>query len=84
MERFLASIMEKGLLKGQRYHVYLSGDIATACKVAIPYPYYLLLTAYSPKLYCANMWYITIPTLVARFKLRTWEFFMGMVKQAWG
>jgi putative RNA 2'-phosphotransferase len=33
VERFLASIMEKGLRKGERHHVHLSPDIATAIKV---------------------------------------------------
>ena len=32
-ERFLASIKEHGLLKGQRHHVHLSADIETATKV---------------------------------------------------
>jgi len=32
-ERFLASIKEQGLLKGQRHHVHLSADIETATKV---------------------------------------------------
>lgn len=32
-ERFLPSILAKGLLKGQRHHVHLSPDIATATKV---------------------------------------------------
>jgi putative RNA 2'-phosphotransferase len=33
IERFLASIREKGLLKGRRHHVHLSPDVATAIKV---------------------------------------------------
>jgi putative RNA 2'-phosphotransferase len=33
IERFLASIKEKGLLKGRRHHVHLSPDVATAIKV---------------------------------------------------
>jgi putative RNA 2'-phosphotransferase len=33
VERFLASIKEKGLLKGWRHHVHLSPDVATATKV---------------------------------------------------
>lgn len=32
-ERFLASIKEQGLLKGNRHHVHLSADIETATKV---------------------------------------------------
>lgn len=32
-ERFLASIKEQGLLKGERHHVHLSADIETATKV---------------------------------------------------
>lgn len=32
-QRFLASIQEQGLLKGQRHHVHLSADQATAFKV---------------------------------------------------
>ncbi|MBI1881989.1 MAG: RNA 2'-phosphotransferase [Chloroflexi bacterium] len=33
VERFLSSIMAKGLLKGKRHHVHLSPDMATATKV---------------------------------------------------
>lgn len=33
VERFLPSIRAKGLLKGQRHHVHLSPDMATAAKV---------------------------------------------------
>ena len=33
VDRFLASIKDKGLLKGERHHVHLSADIATADKV---------------------------------------------------
>jgi putative RNA 2'-phosphotransferase len=33
VERFLPSIRTKGLLKGQRHHVHLSPDVATAAKV---------------------------------------------------
>lgn len=33
VERFLPSIRAKGLLKGQRHHVHLSPDVATAAKV---------------------------------------------------
>lgn len=32
-ERNVASILEKGLLKGERHHVHLSADVATASKV---------------------------------------------------
>ena len=32
-----------------------------------------------PKLYKANMWYITIPTLVAKFKQRMFLLIIGMV-----
>lgn len=35
VERFLPSILAKGLLKGQRHHVHLSPDIATATKVGV-------------------------------------------------
>lgn len=31
--RFLSSILEKGLVKGQRHHVHLSKDLETAAKV---------------------------------------------------
>jgi putative RNA 2'-phosphotransferase len=33
VDKFLASIREKGLLKGDRHHVHLSVDVATATKV---------------------------------------------------
>ncbi|HEX6291940.1 MAG TPA: RNA 2'-phosphotransferase [Herpetosiphonaceae bacterium] len=33
VERFLAAILRDGLLKMQRHHVHLSGDLATATKV---------------------------------------------------
>ena len=33
VERFLASILERGLLRGKRHHVHLSGDVETARKV---------------------------------------------------
>ena len=34
-ERFLASIRQQGLVKGQRHHVHLSADEATALKVGV-------------------------------------------------
>jgi len=34
-ERFLASIRQQGLVKGQRHHVHLSADEATAQKVGV-------------------------------------------------
>lgn len=33
VERFIASIMEEGLMKGKRHHVHLSRDVETARKV---------------------------------------------------
>jgi putative RNA 2'-phosphotransferase len=33
VDRFLDSIREKGLIKGERHHVHLSADAATAAKV---------------------------------------------------
>ena len=33
VDRFLASIREKGLVKGARHHVHLSADVGTATKV---------------------------------------------------
>ena len=33
VERFLPSILEHGLLRGNRHHVHLSGDVETARKV---------------------------------------------------
>ena len=36
VERFLASILEEGLVRAKRHHVHLSKNIETARKVAIP------------------------------------------------
>ena len=33
VERFLASILEEGLVRGKRHHVHLSKDVETAHKV---------------------------------------------------
>jgi putative RNA 2'-phosphotransferase len=33
VERFLASILEKGLVRGKRHHVHLSQEVDTARKV---------------------------------------------------
>lgn len=51
VERFLPSILEKGLLKGQRHHVHLSGDVATAIKVGTRRGEPMILTIHSGQMY---------------------------------
>lgn len=51
VERFLPSIMEKGLLKGQRHHVHLSPDRATATKVGARRGKPIILTIHSGQMY---------------------------------
>lgn len=51
VERFLVSIMEKGLVKGQRHHVHLSPDMATAMKVGARRGRPVILTVKSGQMY---------------------------------
>jgi putative RNA 2'-phosphotransferase len=51
VERFLPSIRAKGLLKGQRHHVHLSPDRATAAKVGSRRGEPVILTVSSDQMY---------------------------------
>ncbi|MCL4303201.1 MAG: RNA 2'-phosphotransferase [Anaerolineae bacterium] len=54
VERFLPSIRAKGLFKGQRHHVHLSPDIATAAKVGRRRGKPVILTISSGQMYRAG------------------------------
>lgn len=49
-ERFLESILEKGLLKGERQHVHLSAEVETAKKVGLRHGKPVVLTVAAAKL----------------------------------
>lgn len=49
--RFLASIQEKGLVKGRRHHVHLSGDTETAQKVGMRHGEPVVLSIAAGKMY---------------------------------
>jgi putative RNA 2'-phosphotransferase len=51
VERFLVSIMEKGLVKGERHHVHLSPDMAMATKVGARRGKPVILTVESGQMY---------------------------------
>jgi putative RNA 2'-phosphotransferase len=51
VERFLVSIIEKGLVKGERHHVHLSPDIVTATKVGARRGKSVILTVKSGQMY---------------------------------
>lgn len=54
VERFLPSIRAKGLLKGQRHHVHLSPNVATAAKVGRRRGKPAILTISSGQMYRAG------------------------------
>jgi putative RNA 2'-phosphotransferase len=51
VDRFLDSIFEKGLIKGNRHHVHLSADTATAMKVGERRGRPVLLEVYAARLH---------------------------------